>query len=343
MNSRERYIRALSFDGPDRVPVMHCTLKGAWLTHGPALVALYERYPSDVLLSSHTQGPFAFTGSERGQWAEGQVTYDDWGCGWLWNTPEYMGQAVHHPLADWRDLSAWKPPDPMTGEEGVRLMAAEVAADGHQHFVYVDGGELFQRMIFLRGMEELMLDLHAERDEIFTLRDRILEVCLRRIERWGKTEVVDGMILRDDWGTQQALMIHPDLWRSVFKPAYKTLVDAIHNSGAYFCFHSDGVIDAILPDLLEIGCDELNPQAHVMDVEQLGRRLGGKVCVRADIDRQYALPHGTPDEVRDLIRRFHAAFGVHGGGYAGWAEMSSDVPLANGEAALETFYSLTYD
>lgn len=343
MDGRERYIRTLTFDGPDRVPVMHCTLKGAWLTHGQALVDLYERYPSDVLLSSTTGGPFAFTGSERGHWADGAVTHDDWGCRWLWNTPDYMGQAVHHPLADWRELANWHPPDPMTGEAGVRQMEAEVAADDHDHFVFVDGGELFQRMIFLRGMEDLMLDLHDGRDEILVLRDRIVDLCLHRIERWGRTGVVDGMILRDDWGTQEALMIRPDTWRSIFKPAYQKLVDAMHESGAYVSFHSDGVIDEILPDLVEIGCDEVNPQAHVMDVEALGRRLGGKVCVRADIDRQYALPHGSPEEVRHLIRRFHSAFGGHNGGYAGWAEMSSDVPLANGEAALDTFFSLTFD
>ncbi|MBT3344195.1 MAG: hypothetical protein HN712_13225 [Gemmatimonadetes bacterium] len=341
MDSRERYIRAVTFDSPDRVPIMHCTLKGAWQIHGPALEALYNRYPSDVLLSSQTRGPFAFTGSERGHWADGAVTYDDWGCGWLWNTPEYMGQAVHHPLQDWRELSSYKSPDPMTGQEGVALMAEEVSADSHEHFVFVDGGELFQRMIFLRGMEEIMLDLHEARDEVFALRDQIMDVCLQRIQYWGKTGVVDGMILRDDWGTQEALMIRPQVWRSVFKPAYQKLVDAIHETGACVSFHSDGVIDEILPDLVEIGCDEVNPQAHVMDIAELGRKFGGKVCVRADIDRQYALPHGTPEEVEQLIRSFYTAFGSSKGGYAGWAEMSSDVPLANGEAALATFYNLS--
>lgn len=340
MDSRERYTRALTFDGPDRVPVMHCTLKGAWLAHGQALEDLYARYPSDVLLSSRSRGPFAFSGSERGHWADGAVTYDDWGCGWLWNTPEYMGQAVHHPLADWSALKAYRPPDPMTGEEGVALMAREAAADGHRHFVFVDGGEVFQRMIFLRGMEPLMVDLHEDRGQVYTLRDAIVRVCLQRIERWGATGLVDGVILRDDWGTQRALMVRPEVWRRVFRPAYQQLVAAIHATGAYASFHSDGVIDAILSDLVDLGVDEVNPQAHVMDIEALGQRFGGRVCVRADIDRQYAMPHGTPDQVRQLVRRLFAAFGSRNGGYAGWAEMSSDVPLANGEAALETFYSL---
>ena len=343
MDGRERYIRALTFDNPDRVPVMHCTLKGAWQKYGKELEDLYARYPSDVLLSSRTRGPFAFTGSERGYWADGEVTYDDWGCGWLWNTPEYMGQAVHHPLADWSALASFRPPDPMTGQEGVDLMEIEVDADGHRHFVLVDGGELFQRMIFLRGMEPLMIDLYEKREELLVLRDQIVEVCLRRIERWGATDKVDAIMLRDDWGTQQALMIAPELWRRIFRPAYQTLVDAIHATGAYASFHSDGVIHEILPDLVEIGCDEINPQTNVMDIEALGERFGGKVCVRADIDRQYALPHGTPEEVSQLVRRLHAAFGTHNGGYVGWGEMSSDVPLANGRAVLETCYSLTYD
>lgn len=340
MDGRERYLRALTFDSPDRVPVMHCTLRGAWLTHGQALEDLYARYPSDVLLSSQTRGPFAFTGSERGRWAGGTVTYDDWGCGWRWHTPEYMGQAVHHPLADWRALAGYRPPDPTVGVEGVTRMAAQVAVDGHRHFVFVDGGEVFQRLIFLRGMEALMVDLAEEREEVLALRDRIAEVCLRRIERWGATGAVDGVILRDDWGTQRALMIHPDLWRRLFRPVYRQLVEAIHEIGAHASFHSDGAIDAIIPDLVDLGVDELNPQAQVMDVEALGRRLGGKLCVRADIDRQHALPHGTPDEVRRLVQRLYAAFGTPRGGYVGWAEMSSDVPLANGEAALAAFRAL---
>ncbi len=342
MDSRERYIRALTFDNPDRVPVMHCTLIGAWGTFGKKLEELYRRYPSDVLLASDTNGPFAFGGSERGHWADGDVTYDDWGCGWLWNIPDHMGQIAHSPLTDWSALEGYRPPDPMIGEAAVEKMVAEVDASGHRHFVFADGGELFQRMIFLRGMENLMMDLHEDRQELYVLRDLITDVCLQRIERWGTTGRVDGIILRDDWGTQQSLMIRPETWRQVFRPAYEKLVDAIHAAGAYASFHCDGVIDSILPDMVEMGWDEVNPQAHVMDVEAFGERFSGKVCVRADIDRQYTMPEGEPEAVRQLVRTLHDAFGRHGGGYVGWGEINSDVPLANAEAMLETFYGLKY-
>ncbi len=342
MDSRERYLRTLRFEGPDRVPLMHHAVRGAFRAHGEALEALYAKYPSDVLLSPVSRGPFAFHDCPRGRWAGGEVTYDDWGCGWLWNTPDYMGQTVSHPLSDWALLEDFRPPDPMAGDEGIRHMEEMVRQDGHRHFVFVDGGEVFQRMFFLRGTENLLIDLLEDRPEVYALRDTVVAFTLKRIERWLETGMVDGVILRDDWGTQRSLMVRPDIWRRVFKPVYQRISEAVHAGGACASFHSDGVIQEILPDLVEIGYDELNPQVHLMDIEALGKRFGGRVCIRADIDRQRTLPYGTPEEVSALVRRLFDAFGRFNGGYVGWGEMSSDVPLANGEAMLKAIVGLRY-
>jgi len=347
MNSRERYQRALTFQGPDRVPVMHATLRGAQRVHGPALAELYEKYPGDVLRApigstGSTRGEFAFHDHSRGFGTIGEVTRDDWGCGWLWSTADHMGQAVEHPLADWAAFDGYRPPDPMTGEEGVAFVEDAVRRDDHQHFVLVDAGELFQRMWFLRGYENSLIDLVEKPPELFALRDMIVDWNLKRIERWHEAGIVDGFMHRDDWGTQTSLMVQPDTWREVFKPAYKRIADAIHEGGAFASFHTDGYTRDIIPDLVEIGWDELNPQVHLMDVEELGRLYGGKVCFRADIDRQWTLPHGTPDDVRAFIRRLFDAFGGFDGGYAGAGQAAADVPLANIEAMLQTFHTLRY-
>ena len=342
MDSRERYIRALTFAGPDRVPVMHHSVQGAFRAHGQALEDLYRKYPGDVLLSPASQRIFAFHDRPRGRWADGKVSYDDWGCGWLWTTSDYMGQTVEHPLSDWSALDGFQAPDPMTGEDGVDHMVDVVRRDGHKHFVFVDGGELFQRMFFLRGLEDLLVDLLEDRPEVYALRDIVLEFLLERIDRWSETGLVDGFIFRDDWGTQSSLMVRPEIWRRVFRPAYDRIIGAIHAGGVYGCFHSDGVIQDIIPDLVEMGWDELNPQVHIMDIGELGRRYGGKVCFRADIDRQWTLPHGSPEDVQALVNRLFDAFGRFDGGYVGWGEMSSDVPLANGEAMLDAVYNLRY-
>ncbi len=336
MDGRERYVRALTFAHPDRVPVMHHTLAGARRVHGAALDRLYAEYPPDAL------GPWAFADCPRGRWAAGVASRDDWGCLWLWSTPDHMGQVVDRPLADWAALDGYRAPDPTAGAEVLLELRRAVAREGHSRFVFADGGELFQRMFFLRGLEDLLVDLLEDRAEVYVLRDLVLGHCLERIELLGDSGVVDGIVVRDDWGAQNALLVRPEIWRRVFKPAYARLVEAIHAAGAYASFHSDGMIAEILGDLVELGWDEVNPQVSAIGIERAARELGGRVCVRADIDRQITLPRGRPADVAALVRRLFDAFGRFAGGYVGWGEMAADVPLANCRAMLETLYSLRY-
>ncbi len=342
MNGRERVLRAIKFQGPDRAPLMHRTLQGAFRVYGQALVDLYDKYPSDVTLSPRSQAPFAFADRSRGTVKAGLRSLDDWGCEWLYLNEDYSGQTVGHPLADWAAFESYKLPNPMTGETGVHYMEEVVRQDDHQHFNLVTGGELFQRMFFLRGYENLLMDLVEDRAEVYALRDKVVDWNIARINRWHETGLVDGILLSDDWGTQKALMVKPDIWRKVFKPAYKRMVEAIHAGGTTAHFHTDGVTQAILEDLIEIGFDEVNSQAAIMDVEDLGRRFGGRVCFRADLDRQVVLPTGTPAQVEAHVRRMFDAFGRHNGGYIGYGQIGADVPLANAEAMLRTIYSLTY-
>ena len=117
---------------------------------------------------------------------------------------------------------------------------------------------------------------------------------------------------------------------------------AIKSGGCFAHLHTDGVTDAIMEDLIEIGFDELNPQMSCMDIEDVGRRFGGRVCFRADMDRQYALPFGTPADVTRYVERLHAAFGGRQAGYVGYGQINTDVPLENAEAMLTAFGRLTY-
>ena len=150
-------------------------------------------------------------------------------------------------------------------------------------YLMADGDTLFQRMFYLRGFENLMVDLAERCAEAAVLRDRIVEFMLKRIEIWLGYGV-DGLFFRDDWGTQQELMIRPALWREFFKPSYRRLFDAVHAGGKHVFFHSDGVIDAIIPDLIEIGVDAMNAQIPCMDAAELARDFGtGSVSWRAPI------------------------------------------------------------
>jgi uroporphyrinogen-III decarboxylase len=339
MNSRERVIAALQFSGPDRVPVMHRTLPGAFRVHGEKLTALYERYPSDVMLSPTSNAPFAFNEMADTKYRPAGRWIDPWGFEWLKLSDDWQGQVVGHPLSDWAALGDYQWIDPMIGYEGIEEMVQVMKEDRHQHYYLGYCGSLFHHVTFLRGFEETMVDLALGNEEILFVRDKVAEITIKRIEAITKAGA-DGVLIADDWGTQRALYIKPAMWRELFKPTYKKLVDAIHEGGAYAHFHTDGVTRDILPDLIEIGFNELNPQVWIMDVDELSRKFKGKVCIRADLDRQFVLREGTPEEVTEHVRKTHAAFGLPSGGYIGYGQIGPDTPIENAETMLRTFYEL---
>ncbi len=344
MNSRERYMRAIKFAGPDRVPVMHRAIPGAFQVYGKALEDLYARYPSDVLQPRTAPGAwFGFKGRVGETSGEVHGVVDEWGCVWDSLTDDYLGQVIGHPLDEWEKMEGFAWPEPTVGVEAIYDMVEQVKADDHQHYVLVQVGYLWHRTNWLRGFENSLIDVLEDRPEMYFLRDKITDFLVKRVEILGRfKKYVDGVLVNDDWGTQQTLMIRPEYWRKIYKPAYARIVEAIHAHGFNAHLHSDGVTHAIMDDLIEIGFDELNPQMSCMDIEDLGKRFGGRVCFRADMDRQYTLPYGTPAEVAAYVQRMFDAFGRHNGGYVGYGQIGADVPLANAEAMHAAFARLVY-
>lgn len=343
MNSRERYQRAIKFAGPDRVPVMHRTIPGAARKYGKALADIYDRYPTDALNSPSTGGWFAFKRgvSESSGLARGVV--DEWGCTWDSLVDDYLGQVVGHPLDTWEKLEDFRAPEPTVGSEGIVEMLETAKADDHQHYILVEVGTLWHRTNWLRGFENSLIDVMEDRPEMYFLRDKITDFLLKRVEiLLQHKEYIDGVLVNDDWGTQQTLMVRPQYWRKIYKPAYAKIVAAIHSGGLNAHLHTDGVTHEIMDDLIEIGFDELNPQMSCMDIEAVGKRFGGRVCFRADMDRQYTLPYGSTREVETFVQRMYDAFGRFNGGYVGYGQINTDVPLANAEAMLRKFYSFQY-
>ena len=333
MDSRERVFRALERTGPDRLPIFQQLLPGAHLTYGEKLKDLLARYPSDFSDAGY------YGDSEYGP-AVGMGHADAWGAVWTRVSDDYKGLVTVHPLADWSALETYRFPDATRVGDFSRVIET-VRANPGRKYLLVDGDTLFQRMFYLRGFENLLVDLTERCPEVFYLRDRIVEFQLKRIEIWLGYGV-DGLFFRDDWGTQEGLMIHPSLWREIFKPSYKRLFDGVHAGGKHVFFHSDGVIREIIPDLVEIGVDAINAQIPCMDASELARAFHARLCFVAGADRQHWLPFGTPKEVEAHCLALADAFGRNNGGYIGGGEIGGDVPLANAEAMLRTFAGYTY-
>jgi uroporphyrinogen decarboxylase len=132
--------------------------------------------------------------------------------------------------------------------------------------------------------------------------------------------VVDVVVENDDYGTQDSQLISPEQFREVFKPHLRRVFDAVKKTApdAYLFFHSCGNVRPILPDFIELGVDILNP-VHVsaagMEPAALKRDFGDALTFwGGGVETQHVLPNGTPEEVRDDVRRNLEAL-APGGGY----------------------------
>ena len=330
MNSRERVIRAITFQGPDRVPLMHGVLPAALMKHGQPLVDLLYEFKDDF------GGQYAVPKPEdiTGPYAAGECT-DEWGVGWRNDYHGMLGIPVVHPLADWGNWKTYKLP-PSPGDAWYVNTKKSIEESGHEHYMNLGGVNLFERMQWIRGYDNLMVDIALDAEEAYLLRDAIVE---REVEYLKKAVQVgaDGFHFGDDWGTQVSLIISPDTWRKFYKPAYARMFEVCKSAGKHVHFHSDGVTWTIMRDLVDAGVDVLNIQHSIMDMGEIARDFGGKTAFRSDLDRQHILPHGTPDEVRAHVREVFQALGSYNGGLIGHGEIAPDMPLENIRAMLEAW------
>jgi uroporphyrinogen decarboxylase len=203
---------------------------------------------------------------------------------------------------------------------------------------------LFEMAQRLRGMEAFLMDLVESPAEAGHLLDRVLEV---KLDYWRAAldalgDRVDVVADGDDYGTQQSMLVSPATFRSVFKPRLAELVRAMKRGApdAFVFFHSCGSVRKILPDLVEIGVEVLNPvqtTAAGMEPVALKRDFGKDVSFwGGGVDTQGVLPRGTPAEVRDDVRR-HVDALAPGGGFVFCTvhNIQADVPPENVMAMVE--------
>ncbi|MGB9683191.1 MAG: uroporphyrinogen decarboxylase family protein [bacterium] len=330
MTSRERVIRTLRFENPDRVPKDLWYLPGVEMFRKNELEEVLKKYPPDFTAPRYRYG---VSRRARGiPYTVGEYI-DAWGCVWKVAEPGVVGEVKDPPLADWSSLKSYKLPWELLEEADLSEVNKSCAET--DKFVKV-GTETrpFERMQFLRGSENLFLDLAYSVKEVFILRDMLHEFFIKEIEMWAKTDV-DGVSFMDDWGAQNSLLISPKLWREFFKPLYKDYCDILHSHNKFIFFHSDGHIEAIYPDLIEIGIDAINSQLFCMNIKELGRKYKGKITFWGEIDRQYILPFGTVEEVRSAVRRIRKALDTGRGGVIAQCEWGVKDPKENIEAVFE--------
>jgi len=307
MTSRDLVIDALEFRSPERTPRQLWTLPWAERNWPAELAAIRARFPDDIVQSpGFLREPLKTVGDE---YAPG-LFVDEWGCRFENKQYGIIGEVKEPLVAGWADLELVRPPrERLTVDVGEVDRFCERSAAFVQARTIVRPFELLQ---FLRGPENLYVDLAERPAGLARLIERVHSFYLEEMELWASTEV-DALFFADDWGSQNGPLVSPALWRELFKPLYRDYAEIAHRNGKYIFMHSDGNITALYPDIVEIGVDALNSQVFCMDVEDLGRRFAGKITFWGEVDRQHLLPYGTPAMVRAAVERARRAFDRGGG------------------------------
>lgn len=196
---------------------------------------------------------------------------------------------------------------------------------------------LFERAWTLRGMEQLMVDMIDQPEYVEELLERILAYNLALIDE-ACAHDFDGIYTGDDWGQQQGLLMGPVLWRRFVKPVLRRMYGRVKEHGKFVLIHSCGDIEEIIPDLIEVGVDVLNPfQPEVMDVRRMKREYGKDLSFWGGVSIQHTLPYGSPEQVKEEVCGLMRDIGA-GGGYiiAPAHDMPGDIPVENMLALIET-------
>ena len=198
----------------------------------------------------------------------------------------------------------------------------------------------------LCGMEQSLMDLVLKPREMERLLGMIHEVQMQYWERALEIvgDNIDIVMHSDDLGMQNSPMMSPDMYRRFVKPLHEELISMIKTKAkaeVKFLLHSCGSVRALIPDFIDVGVDILNPiqvSAAGMDTAELKKEFGKDLCFcGGGVDTQEILPRGTPEQVRDEVKRRLDDL-APGGGYifAAVHNIQADVPPENLQAMYET-------
>ena len=232
------------------------------------------------------------------------TTFDEWGIGHLKSDTQGSVDRTFCPLANAQsaeDVEVLPSPIVETDVDTSPIDAYHAA--GYPVWGY--GGSIYEWSWWLRGMEAFMMDLVSDPDVAQAVLGKVTDHTTRLAIATARAGV-DILCFYDDAGTQRGMQISPNLWRQFIKPAWKHVLDSVRNEvpDTAFFLHSCGKIDAILPDIVEVGFDILHPiQPECMDFEAIYRQYGREIVVAATISSQQLFPFGSVEEIRAEVRR----------------------------------------
>jgi uroporphyrinogen decarboxylase len=343
ITDRDRVLKSLQWDDPNSLVVEIYFSPSTWKKYRQALEPIAAHIANDF---TAYPGPRQDYDQMPPSYRKDDVFTDAWGCVWECRVDGMEGIITHHPLSeDWSRLDTYRFPDPLTTEDKLpwdqQAFEQDFRRNMQAHKYIMAGGDRFwERVHFLRGYEQTMIDLAEGEPRLRRLIDRVVEYNLASMQKFLRYAEVDCIVFGDDWGEQHRLMVSPQVWREYFFQGYKVMFQAVKQAGRAVYFHTDGYLMPVVPDLIEAGADIINLQYRPNGMDAIRTACLDKVCVSVDVDRQRIMPWGTVDEAKDHIREIYRVMEGWRGGV--WAKLGvfPDTPLENILAFSEVFDEL---
>lgn len=334
LNERERFLRCAFGRDLDMLPIQ-CDFSGSGLAHYLAGRGIANVSDLELLAFMENHVLYAYMNGAVLQMKtknfHGQaVITDEWGCGWDTSQDLFY---CSHPIRDWKDYERYQFPDPwapgyLDYAQGLVKEYAKTHIVTSYHFCC-----LFERAYILRGFENVLADFIEEEELVSQLLDRITDFHVELAKRYVALGVNCGRIV-DDYGSQVGMIMSPAMWRKFIKPRLAKIYAVYRNAGLPVIHHSCGNVMPIVPDLIELGVNVLNPvQPNVMDIGKLAGEYGNQLTFFGGICNQKVLPYGTPEEIDRNVRQVTEVLGRNGRYVIAPSNgIGKDVPAINVEA-----------
>lgn len=377
MTSRERVLKSLSHEIPDRVPIdlggfqtgihriayerliNHLSIEDEITIMDPVqqlakpCEELLQRFHVDIrYITAH--GPDGFDGSIKHIQRNGRLWHDlrdEFGV--VWSMPDdqklYM-DISHHPLAEATidDLDGFPFPDGSdpTRFTGVRDTALKMRNETPYAISTGIGGVVYEYCWYMRGLEQWFIDMIENPGFCEALLDKTLKFWMDYHSGFMEAvgDIVDVVMIGDDLAGQVGPLFSPDFYRKYVKPRQKQLVSHIKMlTNAKIWYHTCGSCTEFIPDLIDNGIDILNPvqiSAKNMSPRTLKQKFGDVLTFwGGGIDSQHVLPFATPDQIREHVQKNIEIFKA-GGGYVfnNVHNIQPEVPSENVISLFEAAY-----
>ena len=270
---------------------------------------------------------------------------DDWGTNWIsTNSPEGSFPDITPPLTI-DEISKYEVPRTDWGLI-TKDLKEKIKKNVNKDILMIVKNDLpfFERAKALLGMEALLINMLFEKSKVSLLLDKVLNYQIKLTKAIMKSGC-KGLRFTDDWGGQKSMLFSPSLWRKLIKPGMKRLYEIVKNHGGLVFHHSCGHIGEIIPDLIEIGCDVIDPcQPSANDIFKWKREYGKDLSFMGGLDTQTYLSLGKPEEVKKEVFKVLSIMSK-GGGYIPSPSHTITIPSLNRKAmldAIDDFNKNTY-